>query len=77
MQAIASSLQPSPTIQVFVEDFSCITLAYDVSLDSPINSLKAAIEEAEGIPVGKHYPSTKMSLPVHNPVTSSTAMSQI
>ncbi|KAI0279379.1 polyubiquitin, partial [Russula aff. rugulosa BPL654] len=40
---------------IFVEDFWHIALAYDVSLDSPISSLKAAIQEAEGIPVAWQY----------------------
>ena len=64
-------------IQIFVEDVWHITLAYDVSVYSPISSLKAVIEEAEGKPIGTHYqcPLTKMSL--HDPVNSSTAMSQI
>ena len=65
----------SSEIRIFVEDHQDIALAYNVSLDSPISSLKAAIEEAEGRPVGKHYAPTKMSL--HNPMTSSTATSQI
>ena len=86
MLAITSLLQPSSLrrfftfsqsseIQIFVEDYWQTALAYSVSLDSPISSLKAAIEEEEGKLVGKHYTLTKMSL--HNPVTSSTAMSQI
>ena len=86
MSAITSCLQPSSLrrfftisqssqIQIFVEDCWQTALAYSVSLDSPISSLNAAIEEAEGKLVGKHYPLTKMSL--HNPVTSSTAMSRV
>jgi hypothetical protein len=62
-------------IQIFVEDYSFVSLSYDVSLDSPIRTLKTAIEKGEGIPVGKHFPITTMS--VHNTVTSSTATSQI
>jgi len=41
-------------IQIFVEDDCKVSLAYNVSLDSPVSSLKAAIEESEGKPVGKH-----------------------
>ena len=46
-------------VRIFVGDIWFFTLAYDVSLDSPISSLKAAIEEAEGRPVGKQLSPNK------------------